>query len=159
MEQRSGTNPEPWNPASGNQVRNLLPKTLTFGDWSAQKKANSCNTKPYTPKTLEPVQLLCLTWRPKRLSKSVTSRVIIRVTPFRVLITLLVTHLLSPLGLQVPACRLPASRGAPTPLLLAVECGHSEAPLFGIVTWDFPKIMAPYFGVLVIRILLFRVLY
>ena len=26
-------------------------------------------------------------------------------------------------------------------------------------TWDFPKIRAPYFGVLIIRILLFRVLY
>ena len=33
--------------------------------------------------------------------KSVISRVIIRATPFGVLITLLVTHLLSPLGLQV----------------------------------------------------------
>ena len=37
------------------------------------------------------------TWRPRGLSKSV----IIRGTPFRVLITLLITHLLSPLGLQV----------------------------------------------------------
>ena len=35
------------------------------------------------------------------LSKSVISRVIIRVTPFRVLITLLISHLLCPLGLQV----------------------------------------------------------
>ena len=26
-------------------------------------------------------------------------------------------------------------------------------------TWEFPKIGAPYFGVLIIRILLFRVLY
>ena len=44
------------------------------------------------------------TWRPRGLSKSlspVISRVIIRVTPLRVLITLLITHLLSPLGLQV----------------------------------------------------------
>ena len=38
---------------------------------------------------------------PRGLSKSVVSRVIIRVTPFRVLITLLITHLLSSLGLQV----------------------------------------------------------
>ena len=38
---------------------------------------------------------------PRGLSKSVISRVILRVTPFRVLITLLITHLLSPLGLQV----------------------------------------------------------
>ena len=37
------------------------------------------------------------TWRLRGLSKSVISRVI---TPFRVLITLLITHLLSPLGLQ-----------------------------------------------------------
>ena len=36
-----------------------------------------------------------------RLSKSVISRVIIGVTPFRVLINLLITYLLSPLGLQV----------------------------------------------------------
>ena len=41
------------------------------------------------------------TWRPGGLTKSVISKVIIRVTPFRVLITLLITHLLSPLGLQV----------------------------------------------------------
>ena len=42
------------------------------------------------------------TWRPRGLSKSVISRVIIRgVTPFRVLITLLMTHFLASLGLQV----------------------------------------------------------
>ena len=41
------------------------------------------------------------TWGPRGLSKSVISRVIMRVTPFRVLITLLTTHLLSPLTLQV----------------------------------------------------------
>ena len=41
------------------------------------------------------------TWRPRGLSKSVLSRVIIRVAPFKVLITLFITHLLSPLGLQV----------------------------------------------------------
>ena len=38
-------------------------------------------------------------WRARGLSKSVISRVIIGVTPFRVLITLLITYLLSPLGL------------------------------------------------------------
>ena len=43
-------------------------------------------------------------WRPRGLSKWVISRVIIRVTPFRVLITLLITHILSPLGLQVRMC-------------------------------------------------------
>ena len=36
-----------------------------------------------------------------RLLKVVISRVIVRVTPFRVLITLLITYLLSPLPLQV----------------------------------------------------------
>ena len=38
---------------------------------------------------------------PRGLSKSFISRVIIGVTPFRVLITLLITYLLSPLPLQV----------------------------------------------------------
>ena len=37
----------------------------------------------------------------RALSKSFISRVIIGVTPFRVLITLLITYLLSPLPLQV----------------------------------------------------------
>ena len=50
---------------------------------------------------LERLTFFGATWRPRRLSKSVVSRVIIRVTPFRVLITLLITHLLSPVGLQV----------------------------------------------------------
>ena len=39
-----------------------------------------------------------VTWRPRGLSKSVKRRVITRVTPFRVLITLRITHLLSPPG-------------------------------------------------------------
>ena len=42
------------------------------------------------------------TWRGRGLSKSFISRAIIGVTPFRVLITLLITYLLSPLPLQVP---------------------------------------------------------
>ena len=41
------------------------------------------------------------TWRARGLRKSFISRVIIGVTPFRVLITLLITYLLSPLPLQV----------------------------------------------------------
>ena len=41
------------------------------------------------------------TWRGRGLSKSFISRLIIGVTPFRVLITLLITYLLSPLPLQV----------------------------------------------------------
>ena len=40
----------------------------------------------------------------------VISRVIIRVTPFRALITLLITYLLSPLPLQVTNCRGGAHR-------------------------------------------------
>ena len=43
----------------------------------------------------------CLTWRGRGLSKSFISRVIIGVTPFRVLTPLLITYLLSPLPLQV----------------------------------------------------------
>ena len=44
---------------------------------------------------------MCMsTWRPRGLSKSLIGRVIVRVTPVKVLITLLTTHLLSPLGLQ-----------------------------------------------------------
>ena len=39
------------------------------------------------------------TWRLGGLSKSVVSRVLVGVIPFRVLITLLITDLLSPLGL------------------------------------------------------------
>ena len=46
-----------------------------------------------------------VTWRLRELSKSDISRVIIRVTPFRVLVALLITHLLSPLGLQVGASK------------------------------------------------------
>ena len=41
------------------------------------------------------------TWRPRGLSKSVISRVSIRATPFRVLLTLLIAQLPSFLGLQV----------------------------------------------------------
>ena len=41
------------------------------------------------------------TWRGRGLSKSFISRVIIGVSPFRVLITLLITYLLTPLPLQV----------------------------------------------------------
>ena len=41
------------------------------------------------------------TWRGRGLSKSFISRVIIGVTPFRVLTTLLIAYLLSPLPLQV----------------------------------------------------------
>ena len=47
-----------------------------------------------------------ITWRGRGLSKSFISRVIIGVTPFRVLITLLITYLLSPLPLQVPTIKL-----------------------------------------------------
>ena len=47
------------------------------------------------------IGFLGVTWKPRGLSKSVISRMITRVTPIRVLITRLITHLLSPPGLQV----------------------------------------------------------
>ena len=47
------------------------------------------------------ILIITSTWRGRGLSKSFISRVIIGVTPFRVLITLLVTYLLRPLPLQV----------------------------------------------------------
>ena len=50
------------------------------------------------------------TWGGRGLSKSLISRVIIGVTPSRVLITLLITYLLSPLPLQVGAIGLWAGR-------------------------------------------------
>ena len=46
------------------------------------------------------------TWRSKGLSKSIISRVMIGVTPFRVLITLLKTYLLSPPGSKKGLCRV-----------------------------------------------------
>ena len=52
-------------------------------------------------KLLNPQKRSPSTWRGRGLSKSFISRVIIGVTPFRVLITLLITYLLSPLPLQV----------------------------------------------------------
>ena len=54
------------------------------------------------------------TCRGRGRSNLVISRVIIRVTPFRALMTLLITYLLSPLPLQVPmilgASKHPASQ-------------------------------------------------
>ena len=44
-------------------------------------------------------------WRGRGHSKSLISRVIIVATPIRVLITLLITYLLSPLPLQVEPCK------------------------------------------------------
>ena len=46
-------------------------------------------------------RVVITTWRPRGFSKSVISRVMIRVTPFRVLITLLITDLLSPWASKV----------------------------------------------------------
>ena len=69
-------------------------------------------------------------WRPRGLSKSVISRVRIRVTPSRVLITLLITYLLSPLGLQValnpkPYTLNPSPKAVqPGPLSLQVIASH-----------------------------------
>ena len=53
------------------------------------------------PGTAPRVRVQGLLERDRGLSKLVISRVIIRVTPFRALITLLITYLLSPLPLQV----------------------------------------------------------
>ena len=50
--------------------------------------------------------IILTTYRGRGLSKLVISRVIIRVTPFRALITLLITYLLSPLPLQVEVIRI-----------------------------------------------------
>ena len=65
---------------------------------------HSCNvdSRPKTwlgePSSMGIKATMKRTWRPSGLR---ISRVIIRVTPFRVLRTLLITHLPSPLGLQV----------------------------------------------------------
>ena len=50
------------------------------------------------PQTLNPISP---TWRARGLSKSFIGRAIIGVSPVRVLITLLISYLLSPLPLQV----------------------------------------------------------
>ena len=57
------------------------------------------SSKGYLLRALE------FTWRGRGLSKLVISRVIIGVTPFRVLITPLISYLLSPLPLQA-GCRI-----------------------------------------------------
>ena len=51
-----------------------------------------CSPKPYSN---------YITWRPRRLSKWVISRVISILNGVTLVMTLLITHLLSPLGLQV----------------------------------------------------------
>ena len=58
---------------------------------------------------VEGTKMTGFTWRARGLSKSFIRRVMIGVTPFRVLITLLITYLLSPLPLQV--VRDPGFRG------------------------------------------------
>ena len=68
-----------------------------------QRPVTAPVTRGFREQGMEPPARRHLTWRPRGLSKSVISRVIIGVTPFRVLITLLMSHLLSPLGLQVEA--------------------------------------------------------
>ena len=65
----------------------------------ASSKARTGSAKACRPRT----RVKRLTWRGRGLSKSFISRVIIGVTPFRVLITLLISYLLSPLPLQVGA--------------------------------------------------------
>ena len=54
--------------------------------------------------------------------------------------------------------RLQVSRWAL--LSLQMQVRWDDEPQYPELTiWDFPKIGVPYFGVLIIRILLFRVLY
>ena len=74
-----------------------------------------------------------ITWRPRGLSKEIRSRVIVRVTPFRVPITLLITYLLSPLDLQVLGLLDPQGAGflkAESDLLSTSACPlqHSHIP-------------------------------
>ena len=55
----------------------------------------------FLPARARPLRMPIDGFTSRGLSKLVVSRVIIRVTPFRALITLLITWLLSPLPLQV----------------------------------------------------------
>ena len=66
---------------------------------------------------------------PRGLSKSVISRVIIKVTPFRVLITLLITYLLSPLGLQVRTAANSRSAVRSSTVISAASAAHAFRPL------------------------------
>ena len=58
------------------------------------------------------------TWRGRGLSKSFISKVIIGVTPFRVLVTLLITYLLSPLPLQAESQRESARPATGSPSIV-----------------------------------------
>ena len=72
--------------------------------WQCILGASSATAKiafPHTPAAWLRVYNSGFTWRGRGLSKLVISRVISRVTPFRALLTLHITYLLSPLPLQV----------------------------------------------------------
>ena len=75
-----------------------LPRTCWSFSFRDFDKAVAQETLGYPTSTSE-----LATWRARGLSKSLISRVIIGVTLFRVLITLLITYLLSPLPLQAGA--------------------------------------------------------
>ena len=75
------------------------PQTLLVDQTFVIGPALQLSTIPQIPSRI--ILTPYLTWRGRGLSKSILSRVIIGVTPFRVLITLLVTYLRSPLPLQV----------------------------------------------------------
>ena len=59
--------------------------------------------------SLRPAMSILATWRPRGLSKWVISRVISTVNGVTLIITLLITELLSPLGLQVEPLLYPKS--------------------------------------------------
>ena len=86
---------------------------MEFSIWEFPKIRG---TLVWTPEN----RILLFLGRGRGLSKLVLSRVIIGVTPFRALITLLITYLLSPLPLQVgspvfgsPELQRSAALGAP----------------------------------------------
>ena len=63
--------------------------------------AKTYRTKTSWPQLRVQVSGFGATWRGRGLSKFVISRVIIRANPFRALMTLLITYLVSPLPFQV----------------------------------------------------------
>ena len=83
------------------------------------------------------------TWKGKGLSKWVISRVIIGVTPFRVLITLLIICLLSPLPLQVVCMSTVKAglgdKGGIDPLKAEGAADFEALGCDGLVVWRFYK--------------------
>ena len=89
----------PKTPNAANPLKPLKPGKHAVSTKSPPKRENP---ELPTPGCLSSNRIVgagapLATWSPRGLSKPVISRVIIGVTPFRVLITLLITYLLSPL--------------------------------------------------------------